>query len=73
MSRLCLEPEKSDKETIEDDGFWVPCRICLSVFRRLRFTKRYCRQCGKGGCEGEHLTFYKQGGAVCIQCNKTVV
>lgn len=69
---LSEDPARSDKEKIENEGLWVPCRFCLVIFRRIRFTKRYCRDCEKGACEGEHLTFYDRRGAVCVKCNMDV-
>jgi hypothetical protein len=48
----------------------VPCRICESVFRRVRITWRYCAWCHKGFCEGEHGTFAIGGRGSCIQCGR---
>jgi hypothetical protein len=45
----------------------VPCRICQSMFGRLRLTVRYCRWCKRAFCEGEHGTFSKAG-AYCVRC-----
>lgn len=62
----------TDKEKI-DAGKWVNCYICKELFKRKRQTKRYCKHCQKGFCEGEHGTF--QGGkfGICIQCYTTKV
>ncbi len=46
----------------------VPCRLCDSVFCRIRITWRYCSYCHKGFCEGEHGSFAGKGRAWCIQC-----
>ena len=56
-----------DKEKI-NEGIWVPCRICVNAFRRIRLTKRYCAECEAGACEGEHLSFAIGRRGCCIQC-----
>lgn len=48
---------RNDRQLIDEDGVWVPCRICEDVFRRLRLTARYCATCNQGFCEGEHGSF----------------
>jgi len=55
---------KTDKERIEDDE-WVNCWICETVFRRKRETRRYCMQCERGFCEGEHGSF-AYGHGTCV-------
>ena len=59
--------EYTDRQKIED-GFAVPCRICESAFGRVRLTWRYCAECNKGFCEGEHGNFARGGRGSCIQC-----
>ncbi len=54
----------SAKERIEH-GEWVNCWVCENLFRRKRETKRYCMECEKGFCEGEHGSFAR-GYGVCI-------
>jgi len=61
--------DKSDKDIIAGGGV-VPCRICDSMFGRLRLTKRYCGKCFNGFCEGEHGTFSQGRGAYCVQCEE---
>jgi hypothetical protein len=55
---------QTDEEKIED-GKWANCWICETVFRRKRETKRYCKKCSRGFCEGEHGTF-AYGVGTCI-------
>jgi hypothetical protein len=50
------------------EGIGVPCRICDSVFRRIRVTWRYCAACHHGFCEGEHGSFARGGRGTCVQC-----
>ena len=57
----------TDREKIEN-GTGVPCRICDSVFRRIRITWRYCAECNRGFCEGEHGSFARGGRGTCVQC-----
>lgn len=57
----------NDKQKI-DNGEWANCYICKEVFKRKRETKRYCYECKRGFCEGEHGTFQGKKIAVCIQC-----
>jgi len=58
--------ERTAKQLIEG-GKWADCWICADVFRRRRQTRRYCNQCERGFCEGEHGNFaYKIG--KCIIC-----
>jgi hypothetical protein len=60
---------QTDKDRIEA-GQWVDCYICSVVYMRKRETKRYCRTCKRGFCEGEHGTF--QGGpGTCVRCYKS--
>ena len=60
-----FDPQNDDSAKIAS-GIAVPCRACEAIFRRLRVTLRYCADCRKGYCEGEHLTFARGGRAVCI-------
>jgi hypothetical protein len=63
----------NDKEKIKS-GSAVPCRICELAFKRLRLTLRYCWDCERGFCEGEHGNFTKKNGekgpqrARCVRC-----
>jgi hypothetical protein len=53
-------PDPANNETDEDklhNKEWVPCRICWDRFGRLRLTDRYCHDCHRGFCEGEHGSF----------------
>jgi hypothetical protein len=62
---------KTKNETARDKierGGWVNCYICETVFARKRETKRYCRHCEKGYCEGEHGTF-RGNNSHCIVCD----
>ena len=54
-------------KSIIDSGGWVNCWICETVFRRKRETRRYCHDCGRGWCEGEHGNFASNIGK-CIIC-----
>ena len=56
-----------DKEKI-NEGDWVNCYICEQVFKRKRETKRYCNDCKRGFCEGEHGTFEGGKVAYCVKC-----
>ena len=58
--------ERSAKELIAA-GEWADCWICEEVFRRRRQTKRYCNNCERGFCEGEHGNFSHNVGK-CIAC-----
>jgi len=60
--------DHNDRTKIDDEGHAVPCRICEAAFRRLRLTKRYCAQCGRGFCEGEHGNFAVGKRGVCVRC-----
>jgi hypothetical protein len=62
-----FDANHTDAEKI-NAGIAVPCRICETVFRRLRLTVRYCAVCNKGFCEGEHGTFAIRPRATCVQC-----
>ena len=58
--------ERTAKELIAE-GEWAECWICEEVFRRRRQTRRYCYDCERGFCEGEHGTLaWKKG--TCIIC-----
>jgi hypothetical protein len=57
-----------DKAKIMEHGRAVPCRVCETIFGRLRLTVRYCNMCHRGFCEGEHGAFVLRGGAVCVRC-----
>lgn len=59
--------KETDREIIEDDR-WATCWICEDVFRRKRGTKRYCDECGRGFCEGEHGSFAQQNRGLCLEC-----
>jgi hypothetical protein len=52
-------------------GHAVPCRICEDQFGVETLTTRYCKQCGRGFCEGTHGSYSQMGGAigVCVVCN----
>ncbi len=58
--------ERTAKELIEQ-GEWADCWICYEVFRRRRQTLRYCHNCERGFCEGEHGNF-SRGVGTCIVC-----
>ena len=62
-----FDPSFTDRQKIENDVA-VPCRICVGVFRRIRLTWRYCSECNKAFCEGEHGTFARAGRGTCVQC-----
>jgi hypothetical protein len=47
---------KTDKDKITAKK-WVNCWICETVFQRKRETRRYCSDCERGFCEGEHGSF----------------
>jgi len=59
--------ERDDREKI-NAKIAVPCRLCENAFRRLRLTLRYCMECKRGFCEGEHGNFSTQRSARCVQC-----
>ena len=64
---LAFESEEKSAKDLIAEGKYVPCKICLDVFRRVRPTLRYCAVCGHAFCEGEHGSFaYNRG--VCIIC-----
>ena len=50
----------------------VPCRLCENAFRRLTLTMRYCSECNRGFCEGEHGNFSAGGRGRCVQCGPHV-
>lgn len=50
-------------------GQAVECYLCLSAFRRIRMTFRFCAKCGHAFCEGEHGTFSLKFGC-CVVCWK---
>jgi hypothetical protein len=54
------------QEMIQQTG-WVNCWICEDVFRRRRETARYCHNCDRGYCEGEHGSF-AHGKGTCVVC-----
>jgi len=62
-----FDPGDNDRAKIARERA-VPCRLCESAFRRLRLTLRYCAECGRGFCEGEHGTFAGTGRGRCLQC-----
>jgi hypothetical protein len=49
-------------------GAWVPCRICKEIFARVRLTARFCNNCNRAFCEGEHGSFTGGGPAMCVRC-----
>lgn len=51
-----FNPADTDRAKIERH-IWVPCRICWSLYERLRLTALYCHDCEQGFCEGEHGRF----------------
>jgi hypothetical protein len=57
----------TDQQKIENQ-MWVPCRICWTVFARVRLTARYCNQCLQGFCDGEHGNM-PGGSGICLVCN----
>jgi hypothetical protein len=50
-----------------ESGSWVNCWICEDVFQRRRETRRYCLNCDRGFCEGEHGNF-AYGKGTCVIC-----
>ena len=60
------DPTNTDRAKIED-GIGVPCRICCAAFRRIRITWRYCAECNRAFCEGEHGNFARGGRGTCVQ------
>lgn len=63
-----FDPERSDQQKILEDKLWVRCRICRSMFLRIRLTARFCNTCQRAFCEGEHGSFTGRGPAVCVRC-----
>jgi len=64
-----FDQKNDDRTKIADAELWVPCRICVSAFRRVRLTARFCGTCNQAFCEGEHGTFAPgKGPARCIVC-----
>jgi hypothetical protein len=59
-----FDQNNTDEQRINNDQF-VPCRICEAVFGRITLTRRYCAECHKGFCEGQHGTFVRHRG-ICI-------
>lgn len=66
-----FDEEEKDNEKIAA-GYLVPCRICEIVFARIRLTWRFCADCGKAFCDGEHGRFVNGRQAYCIHCWKNV-
>jgi hypothetical protein len=62
--------KNTDKDKIQKDATWLPCRICKVVYLRVRLTARYCNTCERAFCEGEHGSFGGGGPGVCIRCYK---
>jgi len=60
------DDERPDRHKIDDDRRSVPCRMCQSIFGRVRFTVRYCATCKRAFCEGEHGSFRARG--FCVRC-----
>ncbi len=63
------DPEDSDEDKIKRETIAVPCRICWDAFSRVRLTWRYCAECHKGFCEGEHGNFAR-GRGTCVICGR---
>ena len=68
------DQQKTDETKIRDQDIAVPCRLCENAFRRLRLTLRYCYDCKRGFCEGEHGNFAPRAPGVgrCVQCGPHV-
>jgi hypothetical protein len=67
-SQANLTPSpQTDKEKI-GAGAWIPCRVCWDVFMRLRLTARFCDNCERAFCEGEHGNFTGGSRGVCVRC-----
>ena len=62
-----FDTDNNDEKKIKNEVA-VPCRICENAFRRLRLTLRYCMDCKRGFCEGEHGNFSPKNRARCVQC-----
>lgn len=65
--RVALESEGRQARELIEAGYYVPCKICLDAFRRVRLTLRYCATCGHAFCEGEHGNFAR-GRGTCVIC-----
>ena len=61
------DEDRPDRNKIDDDRRSVPCRMCQSIFGRVRFMERYCANCKRAFCEGEHGGFRSRGG-FCVRC-----
>ena len=61
-----FDPAQDDVGRI-GHGEGVPCRVCATIFQRLRLTWRYCAQCRRAFCEGEHGNF-AGGRGLCVRC-----
>jgi hypothetical protein len=62
-----MKDQPTDDATIKA-GEAAACHICAHVFKRIRFTWRYCNECHKAFCEGEHGTFEGGKVGVCVRC-----
>jgi hypothetical protein len=50
-------------------GLAVPCRICETIARRIRLTRRYCTCCERAFCGAEHGGLALGGRGSCIECS----
>lgn len=55
-----------DDKSVEESN----CYICEQVFGRQREATHYCRQCGRGYCQGEHGISSGEEGGLCIACSE---
>jgi hypothetical protein len=60
------EESNGDDVKIDTHHRSVPCRLCWTIFGRVRLTLRYCGQCKRAFCEGEHGSFRNRG--LCVRC-----
>ena len=69
-----FDPKHTDKAKVLQDETWVPCRICREMFAKICLTVRFCGNCERAFCEGEHGSFVGRGVGVCVRCyNKNVM
>lgn len=64
---LAFESDGVKAKDLIEQGKYVPCKICMEAFRRIRPSLRYCAICGHAFCEGEHGNF-ASGIGRCIIC-----
>ena len=62
-----FDPDEDDRTKI-NNGIWVPCRICREIYARIRLTARFCGNCGRAFCDGEHGRFAQGQRAFCVRC-----